>query len=152
MLFRSNLVDFLPFKCQHCGQSYCGEHYLPDKHACESYDATKFDRVAPQCKPRLATLDFRFSFANKKDGNFQGPLCNTTIAIPPDENPNIRMERHISLECSVTNGDRAVQKKAGVPTCARHKCNKKLYAPISCDVRPSSSSFSFLFPFFPVYD
>ena len=45
-----NLVDFLPFKCQHCNHPYCAEHFLPDKHKCEHYDESKYNRIAPPCK------------------------------------------------------------------------------------------------------
>ena len=44
------LVDFLPFKCQHCAQPFCGDHFLPTAHKCEKYDAAKHDRVAPSCE------------------------------------------------------------------------------------------------------
>ena len=44
------LVDFLPFKCQHCAEPFCGEHFLPTAHTCPKYDAAKHDRVAPPCK------------------------------------------------------------------------------------------------------
>ncbi|KAI0770230.1 hypothetical protein C8Q74DRAFT_1203040 [Fomes fomentarius] len=101
------LVDFLPFKCQYCTHPYCGEHFLPTAHACAEYDAAKLDRVAPSC-----------------------PFCNTPVAIPPGQDPNIRMERHINSECSVMTGRRA---KSGAPTCARPKCGKVLFSPIRCE-------------------
>ncbi|KAH6911403.1 hypothetical protein BKA70DRAFT_1267550, partial [Coprinopsis sp. MPI-PUGE-AT-0042] len=51
------LIDFLPFKCQHCHDSFCQEHYkVEDGHQCPKYDASKHNRVAPEC-----------------------PLCNTPI-------------------------------------------------------------------------
>ncbi|KAI0695993.1 hypothetical protein BC835DRAFT_1344040 [Cytidiella melzeri] len=101
-----NLVDFLPFKCQHCSQPYCGEHFLPKKHQCAVYDESKFDRVAPSC-----------------------PLCSEPVSIPPGQDPNVRMERHISAECSVTTGK---VKTSSVPHCAQPKCGKLLFAPIQC--------------------
>jgi len=45
-----SLVDFLPFKCQHCEQKFCGEHYLPASHKCDKYDEHKHNRVAPSCE------------------------------------------------------------------------------------------------------
>ncbi|KDQ62328.1 hypothetical protein JAAARDRAFT_30226 [Jaapia argillacea MUCL 33604] len=105
---RCGLVDFLPFKCQHCSQSYCQEHYLPDKHSCEKYDEAKVNRVAPSC-----------------------PLCNTPVAIPPGQDPNIRMEKHINTECSVMTGKSGKTKSS--PTCDRARCGKILFAPIRCD-------------------
>ncbi|TBU44464.1 hypothetical protein BD309DRAFT_862210 [Dichomitus squalens] len=102
------LVDFLPFKCQHCAQPFCGEHFLPTAHHCAQYDAAKLDRVAPSC-----------------------PLCNTPVAIPPGQDPNIRMERHINSECSVMTGRSG--KANAAPHCARPKCGKVLFSPIRCD-------------------
>ncbi|KAI0947245.1 hypothetical protein AcV7_009716 [Taiwanofungus camphoratus] len=102
------LVDFLPFKCQHCDQAFCGEHFLPELHKCDKFDVNRHDRIAPSC-----------------------PLCNTPVAIPRGQDPNIRMEVHISSECSVMTGKTG--KKSSTPTCARAKCGKVLFAPILCD-------------------
>ncbi|KAF7798404.1 hypothetical protein EIP86_009625 [Pleurotus ostreatoroseus] len=93
-----NLHDFLPFKCQHCTQQFCAEHFKPEAHHCEKYDETKHNRVAPSC-----------------------PLCNTPVAIPPGQDPNVRMERHINTECSVMTGK---TKTSSTPHCARAKCGK----------------------------
>ena len=43
------LVDFLPFKCQHCANSFCADHFKPASHSCSKYDEFKYDRVAPDC-------------------------------------------------------------------------------------------------------
>ncbi|KAI0036440.1 hypothetical protein K488DRAFT_41129 [Vararia minispora EC-137] len=102
-----NLVDFLPFKCQHCSLQFCGEHFLPQRHSCPKYDEFQHNRVAPDC-----------------------PLCGEPVAIPPGEDPNIRMERHLSQECTVMTGK---TKQSKTPRCARAMCNKVLYAPIKCD-------------------
>ncbi|KZT32893.1 hypothetical protein SISSUDRAFT_1054944 [Sistotremastrum suecicum HHB10207 ss-3] len=104
-----HLVDFLPLKCQHCAQPFCGEHFLPQNHSCEKYDVTKFDRVAPQC-----------------------PLCNTPIAIPPGEDPNIKVSRHLETSCSSTTG-RSSRTTSSTPRCQNLKCKKVLFAPIRCD-------------------
>ncbi|PCH40028.1 hypothetical protein WOLCODRAFT_136616 [Wolfiporia cocos MD-104 SS10] len=101
------LVDYLPFKCQHCARSFCSEHFRPEAHSCEKFDVSKHNRVAPSC-----------------------PLCNTPVTIPQGQDPNIRMDAHITTECSVMTG-RA--KQPSIPICARAKCGKKLFAPIRCD-------------------
>ncbi len=44
------LVDFLPFKCQHCQKSFCQEHFKVDVHKCEAYDEMKHNRIAPSCE------------------------------------------------------------------------------------------------------
>ena len=121
------LVDFLPFKCQHCSQSFCGEHFLAAAHHCPQYDESKHNRVAPSCAsfPRISPHLLTYII---------GPLCNTPVAIPPGEDPNIRMERHINTECSVMTGKSG--RTRSQPVCARGKCGKVLYAPIACNVRP----------------
>jgi AN1-like Zinc finger len=50
-----HLVDFLPFKCQHCANSFCSEHFKPASHSCAKYDEAKYNRVAPDCeyRPRI---------------------------------------------------------------------------------------------------
>lgn len=122
------LVDFLPFKCQHCSKSFCGEHFLVAAHHCPQYDESKHNRIAPSCESLDLPLAHLFTY-------IPGPLCNTPVAIPPGEDPNIRMERHISTECSVMTGKSGRTKSQ--PVCARGKCGKVLYAPIACNVRPA---------------
>lgn len=61
-----------------------------------------------------------------------GPLCDTPVAIPPNEDPNIRMERHIQMECQVATGRKT--KINSAPVCAKSHCGKKLLAPIKCPV------------------
>ncbi|KAF8501087.1 hypothetical protein F5888DRAFT_1678979 [Russula emetica] len=102
------LVDFLPFKCQHCANSYCADHFKPVSHSCPKYDEAKFNRVAPDC-----------------------PLCNEPVPIPPGEDPSLRMERHLNVDCSVMTG--RSQKASATPRCPRPKCGKLLFAPIQCD-------------------
>lgn len=48
-----SLVDFLPFKCHHCAQSFCGEHFKVEAHSCPRYDESKHNRVAPSCTSYL---------------------------------------------------------------------------------------------------
>ncbi|KAH9969493.1 hypothetical protein BC827DRAFT_1160228 [Russula dissimulans] len=103
-----HLVDFLPFKCQHCANSFCADHFKPALHNCEKYDEAKQNRVAPDC-----------------------PLCSEPVSIPPGEDPNIRMERHLTFDCSAMTG--RSQKSNATPKCARPKCGKVLFAPIQCD-------------------
>lgn len=122
------LVDFLPFKCQHCSKSFCGEHFLVAAHHCPQYDERKHDRIAPSCESLAQPSAHLLTYV-------PGPLCNTPVAIPPGEDPNIRMERHISTECNVMTGKSG--RARSQPVCARGKCGKALYAPIPCNVRPA---------------
>ncbi|TRM64107.1 hypothetical protein BD626DRAFT_557352 [Schizophyllum amplum] len=102
-----HLVDFLPFKCQHCTEAFCQEHFLPNAHACPKYDETKHNRVAPSC-----------------------PMCNVPVAIRPGQDPNVRMEQHLERECSAMTG--VAPKKSG-PVCEKVRCGKVLVSPIRCD-------------------
>lgn len=67
-----------------------------------------------------------------------GPLCNEPIAIPPGQNPNHRMEHHFVTDCTIMTGRPANRKNKATPTCARAKCGKVLFAPISCEVCDSA--------------
>jgi len=102
------LIDFLPFKCQHCAEPFCGEHFPVAAHKCSKYDENKYNRVAPSC-----------------------PLCNVPVAVRPGQDPNVRMEQHITTDCSVMTGKSG--KSKSLPVCARAKCKKVLFAPIRCD-------------------
>jgi hypothetical protein len=121
------LVDFLPFKCQHCADSFCADHFKPASHSCPKYDEAKYNRVVPDCE-HLSCTDIDRS--NLRRG--AGPLCNEPVPIPPGEDPNIRMERHLAVDCSVMTG--RSQKASATPKCARPKCGKLLFAQIQCDV------------------
>ncbi|OAX40422.1 hypothetical protein K503DRAFT_687588 [Rhizopogon vinicolor AM-OR11-026] len=103
-----SLLDFLPFKCPHCPDSpaFCAEHFHPHCTTAHAH----LDRVAPNC-----------------------PLCGDPVAIPPGEDPNVRMERHISRFCEVMNASGKQKGKGGSKICARGKCGKVLFAPIGCD-------------------
>lgn len=122
-----HLVDFLPFKCQHCADSFCAEHFKPGSHTCAKYDEAKYNRVAPDCEyhPRCSLVHVQPPFCS-------GPLCNEPVPIPPGEDPNVRMERHLAMDCSVMTG--RSKKANATPKCARPKCGKLLFAQIQCDV------------------
>lgn len=119
------IVDFLPFKCQHCDQSFCGDHFKVEAHKCPNYDESKHNRVAPSCMSCHSLVQRRELRLST------GPLCNKPVAIPLNQDPNIRMEQHINAECSVMTGKRRTK---SAPTCAKGKCGKVLFAPISCKV------------------
>ncbi|KAJ3841667.1 hypothetical protein F5878DRAFT_453082 [Lentinula raphanica] len=115
-----HLVDFLPFQCQHCRESFCQDHYKVAEHSCPKYDESKHNRIAPNC-----------------------PLCHEPVAIRPGQDPNVRMEDHFAKECSVMTGHVA---KKSTPVCAQRKCGKVLFAPIRCDKCRKSFCPSHRFP------
>lgn len=120
------LIDFLPFKCHHCQQSFCQDHFKVEAHQCSQYDDTKYNRVAPNCK----LLSVLATSSIYELGNI-GPMCNTPIAVKPGQDPNTRMEEHFSKDCTAMTGKSATK---SMPTCARGNCRKVLYTPIKCDV------------------
>jgi hypothetical protein len=136
------LVDFLPFKCHHCELSFCQDHFKVDAHKCPKYDENKYNRVAPNCmsdpmEPQLCILLM---------GQFLlGPLCSIPVAVPPGQDPNVRMDMHLEKECSVVTGK---VKSKSTPICARGNCKKVLFSPIQCNVRrsflTSSTAFSLI--------
>ncbi|KAJ7366920.1 hypothetical protein DFH08DRAFT_835930 [Mycena albidolilacea] len=101
-----NLVDFLPFKCQHCNDSFCQEHFMVAAHKCPKYDESKYNRVSPNC-----------------------PLCNVVVAVRPGQDANEAVETHFVRDCSVMTGK---AKARSTPVCARPRCGKALFAPIRC--------------------
>ncbi|KAJ7761515.1 hypothetical protein DFH07DRAFT_740035 [Mycena maculata] len=100
------LVDFLPFKCQHCESSFCQEHFMVSAHECPKYDETKYNRVAPNC-----------------------PLCNAVVSVKPGQDANVAMESHFMKACSAMTGK---AKAKSSPVCAKVRCGKTLFAPIRC--------------------
>jgi len=127
------LVDFLPFNCQHCQLPFCGEHFLPAGHKCPKYDESKYNRVAPSCMSSICSSSPTLIIQ-------PGPLCKEIVAIPPGQDPNIRMEQHINTQCSVMTGKSGKSKSS--PVCAKGKCGKVLFAPIRCDVRLTLHTFT----------
>ncbi|KIK07927.1 hypothetical protein K443DRAFT_672811 [Laccaria amethystina LaAM-08-1] len=101
------LVDFLPFKCQHCELAFCQEHFKVEAHQCPKYDEGKHNRVAPNC-----------------------PMCNIPVAVRPGQDPNVRMELHLNQECSMMSAKQ--EKSKATPRCARGTCKKVLFSPIRC--------------------
>ena len=69
------LVDFLPFKCQHCSKSFCGEHFLVAAHRCPQYDESKHNRVAPSCESLYWQRSHLLTYAPRPV--MQYPSCYT---------------------------------------------------------------------------
>ncbi|CAG8592607.1 2155_t:CDS:2 [Diversispora eburnea] len=62
-----NQLDYLPFKCQHCRNYYCGEHSKPKQHSCINLPPTDDGERVPIC-----------------------PICDIPVPISRGENPNVR--------------------------------------------------------------
>ncbi|KAI5479980.1 zinc finger, AN1-type protein [Pseudohyphozyma bogoriensis] len=107
-----NQLDFLPFNCPCCAQPFCAEHFRPTAHACPKYDPAKADNRIPSC-----------------------PLCSTPVSYPPNTDPNLAMDSHLSTSCPILN-PLAKKPKPGsngtMPICDAKRCSTKLIAPIQC--------------------
>lgn len=52
----NEIVEMLPFNCRHCGQMYCSEHRLPEKHDCFAFEKKihpKFQTSFTSSEPNL---------------------------------------------------------------------------------------------------
>ena len=128
---KCTVVDYLPYVCDHCKKRFCSDHRMPEAHSCEKWDQSMADRRALECE-----LFVSFLVAFKKARILMeiiGPLCSELIAIPPGEDPNLRLGRHVDRDCVVMHGKTA--KQSTTPTCSRARCGKPLWQPITCDVR-----------------
>ncbi|KAG6820713.1 hypothetical protein H0H93_012766 [Arthromyces matolae] len=105
-LFKSFSTDghlIVNYSCQHCQESFCQEHFKVAAHKCPKYDESKYNRVAPDC-----------------------PFCNTPVAVRPGQDPNDRMEDHITQECSVMSGKSGRTK--ATPKCTKAFCATHRFA------------------------
>ncbi|GAA5872343.1 hypothetical protein JCM1840_004133 [Sporobolomyces johnsonii] len=102
-------LDFLPFNCPSCELPFCAEHWRPPSgHTCTKYDPRLFDNRVPSC-----------------------PLCSTPIPIPPQTDPNLPMDSHLSTSCPILHPHLPKPKPANV--CNAPKCKVKMVVPIQCD-------------------
>lgn len=96
-------LDFLPFECDACKQIFCDEHYIYKEHNCaQSY--TK-NVLVPQC-----------------------PLCDCPIPVKRGEDPNIKVNEHISKECEIPKKKKMYDKR-----CSFAGCKKKELVPMTCN-------------------
>ncbi|CAG8514853.1 753_t:CDS:2 [Funneliformis mosseae] len=98
-------LDYLPFKCQYCKREYCNEHSNPKVHNCPNAPSDDGERV-PVC-----------------------PVCNVPVPVSRGEDPNIRMNLHISNDCrppSKTTSSKPFN------ACFFGKCKTRSPLPLVC--------------------
>ncbi|GJJ69901.1 hypothetical protein EMPS_02250 [Entomortierella parvispora] len=101
-------LDFLPFTCQYCKQTFCQDHWRLEGHACpNSQDATLKDQRVPIC-----------------------PLCDKPVPVKKGEDPNLRMEQHISAGCPEPAA--TVSKPIYTNSCNVKGCKNRSAIPIVC--------------------
>jgi len=92
-------VDFLPFRCDCCHQTFCLEHRTYEKHNCPKANFKQAETIV--C-----------------------PLCARGIRLSPGEDPNMAFEAHQRTGCDTRNYAK-VHKK---PVCPVEDCREKLNA------------------------
>ncbi|KAI8145062.1 hypothetical protein BJV82DRAFT_604748 [Fennellomyces sp. T-0311] len=94
-------LDFLPYTCYHCKKIFCQEHFKLDDHHCPSLNDPQLDVRVPTC-----------------------PICESPVPGPRNEDPNIRVNRHIQSNCADT--------KRQSNLCRQRGCKAKLLVPMQC--------------------
>ncbi|KAF9174353.1 hypothetical protein BGX21_004694 [Mortierella sp. AD011] len=101
-------LDFLPFNCQYCKQTFCQDHWRLENHTCPNKDtATQQDQRVPIC-----------------------PLCDKPVPIKKGEDPNIRMEQHIAAGCP--EPATTTSKPIYTNSCNAKACKNRSAIPIVC--------------------
>ncbi|KAL9835752.1 LOW QUALITY PROTEIN: AN1-type zinc finger protein 2A [Geothlypis trichas] len=90
-------LDFLPLKCDACGEVFCKDHIRYDDHKCSS--AYKKNVQVPVC-----------------------PLCNTPIPVQKGEIPDIVVGAHIDKDCKYNP---AQQKQKIFTNKCTKRCKRK---------------------------
>lgn len=86
-------LDFLPFKCDACGKTYCQDHFAHAHHDCPHADRSSAQVVL--C-----------------------PICQQSIRMQQGEDPNVTWERHFTQACSqVPQAAKKGPKRCPVPGC-----------------------------------
>ncbi|KAG9320914.1 hypothetical protein KVV02_004565 [Mortierella alpina] len=101
-------LDFLPFSCQYCKQIFCQDHWRLEGHVCPKRDeATQQDQRVPIC-----------------------PLCSKPVPVKKGEDPNLRMEQHISAGCP--EPATTTSKPIYTNSCHFKACKNRSAIPIVC--------------------
>ncbi|ORY87171.1 hypothetical protein LY90DRAFT_498412 [Neocallimastix californiae] len=99
-------LDFLPFTCEYCKHVFCKEHWKPESHRCEKESTERKDFHTTIC-----------------------PLCGKIVPIKRDEDPNIRVNKHINDNCSDPGTSTSTSTKK---TCQYKGCKTKQLIPFVC--------------------
>ncbi|KAL8175365.1 UNVERIFIED_CONTAM: zinc finger, AN1-type domain [Gekko kuhli] len=99
-------LDFLPLKCDACGEIFCKDHIAYSWHRCSS--AYKKDIQVPVC-----------------------PLCNTPIPVKKGETADVVVGAHMDKGCRLDSARR--KEKIFTNKCFRPGCKKKEMMKLVCD-------------------
>ncbi|XP_034987218.2 AN1-type zinc finger protein 2A isoform X2 [Zootoca vivipara] len=99
-------LDFLPLKCDACGEVFCKDHFAYNQHRCSS--AYKKDAQVPVC-----------------------PLCNTPIPVKKGEVPDAVVSAHMDRDCKRDSAQR--KQKIFTNKCFQPGCKKREMMKLVCD-------------------
>lgn len=90
-----NLLDFLPFTCEFCKQTFCLEHFRPEAHECPSPGLRALNRKALVC-----------------------PVCEGTLRLTDADDADLIWQTHESSgECAIMAANKKVLQKCPVNGC-----------------------------------
>ncbi|TPX37630.1 hypothetical protein SmJEL517_g00694 [Synchytrium microbalum] len=103
LLPNCNQLDFLPFNCAYCANTYCQDHWRVSGHSCEKAPT---DYYAPVC-----------------------PVCSKVVPVPRNEDPNLKVDEHIRNGCPTP---KTTTTEAYTNKCSMPGCKTKEVVPILC--------------------
>lgn len=130
----------LPFKCPSCRLDFCSQHWRPPTgHHCSEYDELKEDvsllsgeMTRPVDCPSVGTAHPSRSPPQNRVPTC--PLCSQPVSYPPNSDPNIAMDRHLSTACPVLLPDLCSNPPPKPANqCSARTCKTKMIVPIECD-------------------
>ncbi|XP_071427234.1 AN1-type zinc finger protein 2A isoform X1 [Pithys albifrons albifrons] len=98
-------LDFLPLKCDACGEVFCKDHIRYDDHKCSS--AYKKNVQVPVC-----------------------PLCNAPIPVQKGEIPDVVVGAHMDQDCKYNP---AQQRRIFTNKCLKPGCKRKEMMKVLCE-------------------
>ena len=97
-------LDFLPFTCDLCLNTFCGEHRSYKEHKCT--EAYRKNKLVPTC-----------------------PLCGQALPVSKGTDANQRVNKHIEMECKSENKVRAKSNAL----CNFSSCKVRELVPVICE-------------------
>lgn len=93
-------LDFLPFRCESCGDTFCLDHFRVAAHAC----------------PKASGVENRVLVC---------PFCRRSLPLLAHEDPSITWQRHVDSTCPCPNGTKEPTQHAR-PKCPAKDCKQVL--------------------------
>jgi len=59
---KCDMNTFLPFKCPHCGDHFCSDHRMPERHNCPRIDQARLPREEAKLSPPQESFKYTVSY------------------------------------------------------------------------------------------